>query len=138
MKAKGTSKLTEKVETYNDKIDGNKGDRRSKWKSGLPEILMPKTCIFCQRLHKKVCYFKEYMIRCQGKNVVISIQATQEKKQWENIAHILSNHNLLANEAHYLPSCYRSFTKLPQERKSLNSELSTQKATVLDQLYDYI
>ena len=99
---------------------------------------MPKTCIFCQKLHKKICDSKEYTIRCQEKNAVISIQATQEKKQWANVAHILSNHKLLANEAHCHPSCYRSFTKLPWERKSLNSELSTQKATVLDQLYDYI
>ena len=110
---KRTNKLTEKVEKYIDKSDGNKGDRRSKWKSGLPEILVPKTCIFCQKLHKKVCYSKEYTIRCQEKNAVISIQATQEKKQWENVAHILSNHNLLANEAHCHPSCYRSFRKLP-------------------------
>ena len=110
---KRTNKLTEKVETYIDKSDGNTGDRRSKWKSGLPEILAPKTCIFCQKLHKKVCYSKEYTIRCQEKNAVISIQAAQEKKQWENVAHILSNHNLLANEAHCHPSCYRSFTKLP-------------------------
>ena len=113
LKAKRTNKLTEKVETYNDKSDGNKGDRRSKRKSGLPEILMPKTCIFCQKLHKKICYSKEYTIRYKEKNAVISIQAAQEKKQWENVAHILSNHNLLANEAHCHPSCYRSFTKLP-------------------------
>ena len=94
--------------------------------------------MFCQKLHKKICYSKEYTIRCQEKNAVISIQAAQEKKQWANVAHILSNHNLLANEANCHPSCYRSFTKLPRERKSLNSELSTPKATVLDQLYDYI
>ena len=84
LKAKRTNKLTEKVEMYNDKSDGNKGDRRSKRKSGLHEILMPKTCIFCQKLHKKVRYSKEYTIGCQEKNAVISIQAAQEKKQWEN------------------------------------------------------
>ena len=37
--------------------------------------------------------------------------------------------NILANDAHYHPSCYLSYTKLLRE---------TQKATVLDQLYDYI
>ena len=42
LKVKRTNKLTEKIEAYNDKSDGNKGDRRSKRKSGLPEILMPK------------------------------------------------------------------------------------------------
>ena len=50
-----------------------------------------------------------------GKNAVISIQAALEKKHGENVAHILSNHNLLANETQYHPSCYRSFTRLLRE-----------------------
>ena len=51
LKAKRTNKLTEKVETYNDKTDGNKGDRRSKRKSGLPEILKKSTFLLLGGYH---------------------------------------------------------------------------------------
>ena len=134
---------SEESETLPPDDDGDTV-RRSKRKSELPRVLMPKTCIFCSALYKKKKdNTKEKSIKCRDLDAPGSINNAQEEKQSECIAHVLKNYDLLANEAHYHTSCYKKFTK-NSSKKVINSvEVEISRETTLalealEQLYDYI
>ena len=138
LKAARTKSSNNKEVTNTDIQDVVRKSKRASTCSN--NILMPKTCIFCTTLHKKrKDNTKEYTIKCTDYAVPKKIEDAQNEKKSEQVADILANYDLLANEAHFHLSCYKRFTKLKSSTKPAEENQTEVKTNdVVEQLYKYV
>ncbi|XP_028395413.1 uncharacterized protein LOC114519473 [Dendronephthya gigantea] len=84
--------------------------------------LFGKKCIICQKEKYKKdsrtgAYKPEPLTKCMSPSAENAVKVAAQKKQDENVLLIVEGEDLIAKEAQYHHSCFRTFTYIPVESK---------------------
>ena len=73
--------------------------------------LLDDVCIFCKKEAKYHGRSKEKLIKCVNLNVIDTVREAANIKQDFRILFLLECHDLVAANAHYHKSCYKTYTR---------------------------
>ena len=92
-----------------------------------------------REIQKKLNRIIEFPIKCQTKNAENKIKAVAEKLQDHNMLGKISDIDLTAREAHYHPSCRKSYTRDFYRHKKSNANVETKKMiTAHNSAFQYV
>ena len=116
---------SEAIVSYEEKVEERSTRSSESVLRDNNQTVLPKMCIFCKR-NKYVKRRLEKLIQCVELRAVESIrEAAKGSDNYDLIS--LASKDLVAAEAHYHASCYKSFTLKPQSENKSSAQ-STENA----------
>ena len=106
------------VEFETDECTPNKTKINSS--SSSTSLLLPEICIFCSLNITNKQRTREYLRKCQVKQVRETFEKYEKEKNGFNMISLLSTNDIIAAEAQYHPSCCQDYTRPKNSGKKNN------------------
>ena len=106
------------VEFETDECTPNKPKINSS--SSSTSLLLPEICIFCSLNITNKQRTREYLRKCQVKQVRETLEKYEKEKNGFNMISLLSTNDIIAAEAQYHPSCCQDYTRPKNSGKKNN------------------
>eukprot|EP00794_Sanderia_malayensis_P020769 gene20769-22792_t len=131
--------LKKSLETLKEKrADSCTNEKKSsKRRITKNSIILDKVCIFCSKVVKKKKGEKETPTQCLEMRAQRTIHNTALRLNDPRILHLVQNHDLIAAEAHYHVTCYKSFTRVRPDKPDKAEEKDEGKDDEDDEDDDY-